>query len=267
MILASNPWRRAGTTVPRALPAALGAALLTMFVIAPASAQISGGQKVEDHGAPQVLVGPDCDITGYKGEARQFVPALVIPDDTPAGITTPVIIIPADGDIIDDVVIKLNASHTWIGDLIVTVRYDVDCDGPAAPISAVLLCRPDVSGDPSSTPPPCGTNAAALGCASNLDCNNTYAFSDAGVASLGQGTFCGATSSTVLPAGCYKPGVGGTPLDVFRGLPKGGCWTLTISDNAALDTGVLCSWGVFLHNQHPVPALSSSWGNVKNLYR
>ncbi len=251
----------------RGLLGAACAFTLAAVVAAPASAQVVGNQKIGENGPAVVLIGPDCDITGYKGEQRQFVPPLAIPDASPAGITTPLILIPADGDVIDDVIITMNASHTWVGDLIVTVNYDEDCAGPGGPISAVLLCRPDASGDPSQTPPPCGTSAAALGCSSNLDCNNTYSFGDAAVASLGVGAFCGPTSATVLPGGCYKPGAGGTPLAIFRGLAKGGCWTLTVSDNAALDTGVLCSWAVFLRNQHPVPAQSSSWGQVKNLYR
>jgi len=245
------------------------AACVLAFAVATSFAQGIGGHgtKVEVGGPPVVLVGPDCDITGYKGEERQFSPPLTIPDADPAGVTTPPIAIGADGDNIDDVIIKLSASHTWIGDLIVTVTYNPTCDPAAPAVSAVLLCRPDASGDPTLTPFPCGTSASALGCASNLDCNNTYSFSDDAVASLGEGTYCGATSSTVLPTGCYKPGVGGSPLAVFRGLPKGGCWTLTVSDNASLDTGVLCGWSVFLRNQHPTPAKGASWGLVKGTYR
>jgi len=245
------------------------AACVLAFAVATSFAQGIGGHgtKVEVGGPPVVLVGPDCDITGYKGEERQFSPPLTIPDADPAGVTTPPIAIGADGDNIDDVIIKLSASHTWIGDLIVTVTYNPTCDPAAPAVSAVLLCRPDASGDPTLTPFPCGTSASALGCASNLDCNNTYSFSDDAVASLGEGTYCGATSSTVLPTGCYKPGVGGSPLAVFRGLPKGGCFSLTVSDNAALDTGSLCGWSVFLRNQHPTPTLGASWGLVKGMYR
>jgi hypothetical protein len=226
--------------------------------------------KVEDHGPPVILVGPDCDHTDYKGEQRQFVPPLAIPDNNPVGILTPPIVLPADGDIINDVIIQLQMSHTWIGDLIVTVTYDPDCNGPQvqAPVSATILCRPDVTGDPTMTPAPCGDDDGAVGCGSDLSCNNTYSFSDDATASLGIGAFCGATSATVLPTGCYKPSpVGGTPLSVFRGLLKGGCWTLAISDNAAIDTGSLCSWAVFVRNQKPVPAQQASWGHLKSQYR
>jgi len=225
------------------------------------------GGKVEDNGLPVTMIGPDCDVTAYKGEERQFSPPLDIPDSNPAGVTTPPIVIPADGDNIDDVIVKLLASHSWVGDLIVTVNYYVDCNPAVPPVSAVLLCRPDANGDLASTPIPCGTNANGLGCSSDLSCNNTYSFSDDAAASLGVGAFCGATSATVLPTGCYKPSVGGTPLAVFRGLPKGGCWTLTVSDNASLDTGVLCGWSVFLRNQHPTPTKGASWGLVKGTYR
>jgi hypothetical protein len=246
-------------------------ACVIAFAAATSSAQGVGGgghgTKVEVGGPPVILVGPDCDITAYKGEERQFSPPLVIPDADPAGVSTPPIIIPPDGDNIDDVIIKVRASHTWIGDLIIVVSYYPDCNPAVPPVSAVLLCRPDVSGDPAQTPVPCGSNANGLGCASNLDCNNTYSFSDEAIASLGVGTYCGATSSTVLPTGCYKPSVGGTPLSVFRGLRKGGCWTLTVSDNASIDTGALCGWSVFLRNQHPTPTLGASWGQMKGMYR
>jgi len=246
-------------------------ACVLALAAATSSAQGIGGRghgtKVEVGGPPVILVGPDCDITGYKGEERQFSPALVIPDANLTGVTTPPIAIGADGDNIDDVIIKVRASHTWVGDLIMTVTYDPDCD-PASPnVSAVILCRPDVSGDPAFTPVPCGTNDNSSGCSSDLDCNNSYLFSDEATASLGIGTFCGATSSTVLPGGCYKPGPGGTPLSIFRGLPKGGCFTLTITDNAFLDSGVLCGWSVFLRNQHPTPTHGASWGLVKGMYR
>ncbi|MEP7028399.1 MAG: hypothetical protein ABI960_07380 [Candidatus Eisenbacteria bacterium] len=263
MILASNPHgsRR------RELAGALTAAALVLLLAGPAAAQMVGNPKIENNGPAQVLTGPDCDISNYKAEARQFSPPLSIPDNDPAGITTPPIILPADGDIIDDVVITMNLEHTWIGDLVIHVSYDPDCGGAAGPVTAVLLCRPDGSGDLTQTAPPCGSDAAALGCASDLSCNNTYAFSDEAVAKLGEDAFCGATSSTILPGGCYLPGTGGTPLAIFRGMPKGGCWTLTISDNAAIDTGALCSWAVYTRNQHPVPAKAASWGNVKHLYR
>jgi hypothetical protein len=224
--------------------------------------------KIEDGGPPVIMVGPNCDSTDYKGEQRQFVPPLSIPDNNPVGILTPPIVLPADGDIINDVIIQLNLSHTWIGDLIVTVTYDQDCDGPLGPVSSTLICRPDVSGDPTMTPFPCGDDPGAVGCGSNLDCNNTYRFSDDAVASLGIGAFCGATSATVLPSGCYKPNpVGGSPLSIFRGLLKGGCWTLSITDNAPIDVGSLCAWSVFVRNQHPVPAQPASWGHVKSQYR
>ena len=248
--------------------AAIGVLALGAAGAPPAQAQVN--RKVEDLLPPVVLVGPNCDITGYKGEQRQFVPPLLVPDNDPLGVTTPPIPIFDDGDLLDDVVVALQMSHTWVGDLIVTVTYDLECGGPAAPaavpVSATLVCRPDGSGDPNQTPLPCGNSATAQGCASDLDCNNFYRFSDEGPGILGVGPSC-ATSATILPSGCYKPGVGGSSLAVFRGMHKGGCWTLHVSDNALLDTGFICSWGVFVRNQHPVPTLQTSWGKVKNHYR
>jgi hypothetical protein len=246
--------------------AAIVVSVAAAFALPLGSVATAGTAKVEDNLPALQLIGPNCDVLGYKFERREFAPPLAIPDDDPGGITTPPIVLPADGDIVNDVVIDLQMNHTWIGDLIATVTYDPDCTGPLPAVSATILCRPDASGAAASTPDPCGDDIGGVGCASNLSCNNAYLFSDDALNSLGIGAFCG-TSATVLPGGCYKPGLGGTPLSVFRGLPKGGCWTLHISDNAFLDTGALCSWSVHVRNQRPVPTIDASWGSVKNIYR
>jgi subtilisin-like proprotein convertase family protein len=55
-------------------------------------------------------------------------------------------------------------------------------------------------------------------------------------------------------------------MSSFNGLPKGGCWTLTVSDNAAADTGSISRWQVSVLNS-PTAAVPSTWGSVKTLYR
>lgn len=204
--------------------------------------------------------GPNCDITGYK--SFELVGTFPIPDASvdgePGSVTIGPIITPPDGDIINDVVIDLRAAHTYVGDLIATVSYDPDCGGPLAPVSARFLCRQ--KGTNATPPAPCGPGAL-FGASSDLLCANQLLFSDEAVLEVANGV----NPATVAP-GCYKPTAGGA-FAIFRGLPKGGCWYLTISDNENLDSGAICQFSVHLRNQHPVPAIPASWGGVKNIYR
>ena len=106
-----------------------------------------------------------------------------------------------------------------------------------------------------------------FGCSSNLSCDNTYYFSDAGVGEIGllpQG--CG-TTSTVIPTGCYLPNTNGDPLSVFDGHEKGGCFTLHISDNSGADIGTVCEWSVFMLNEPVLPVEPATWGQIKTLHR
>ena len=71
-----------------------------------------------------------------------------------------------------------------------------------------------------------------------------------------------------MASGCYKQSdQGGGSFSTWRGLPKGGCWYLTVSDNAAADLGSISGWAIFVRNQRPVSATEASWGEVKGIYR
>lgn len=48
-------------------------------------------------------------------------PNVAIPDNTPAGVTDTIII--ADSGTITDLDVRLDISHSWIGDLIVTLEH------------------------------------------------------------------------------------------------------------------------------------------------
>ena len=217
---------------------------------APAFAQTS---KIPAETSPEA--GPNCDITGYK--SFEITGQFQIPDGDPTGVTIGPILTPADGDIINDVIIDLRAQHTWIGDLIAVVTYDPDCDGPLAAVSTRILCRQ--RGTSAAAPGPCGTGTG-FGCSGDLTCGGQLLFSDEATAEVAVGT-----CPTAIPPGCYKP-TGGS-LSIFRGLLKGGCWYLTVSDNASDDVGQVCQFSVHLRNQRPTPANSATWGNVKNIYR
>jgi hypothetical protein len=83
----------------------------------------------------------NCDLTGYKSEVRTFNPGIAVPDNNPAGVTTPAIQFAADGSTIADVVIDILMTHTWIGDIVATVQYDETCDG-TVDATSVVICRP-----------------------------------------------------------------------------------------------------------------------------
>jgi len=239
----------------RALRTTVFAAACLALLTGPAFAD-----KIADE-IPDESAGPNCDVTGYKTERQIFSTPVPIPDNVAAGVTVGPIFMPPDGDIINDVVLELKATHTWLGDLILTLSYDPDCDGPAAAIPARVLCRQ--RGTNAASPPPCGTATGTFGCSADFVAANTYSFSDDAAAPMAEGA-CGNPVAT----GCYKQtSNGGQAFSIWRGLPKGGCWSMNISDNAGADTGAIQQWAVHVRNQRPVPAEVASWGQVKGIYR
>jgi hypothetical protein len=220
--------------------------------------------KDEDVVGEEPNAGPNCDITGYKTERIVYPTPVSIPDNVPGGVTLGPIFMPPDGDIINDVVLEVRGTHTWIGDVILDLIYDPDCTGPAAGIPVRVICRP--RGTAAAGRVPCGTNTSttAFGCSGDLVANNTYLFSDDALAPIG----VGATCTTTLASGCYKQqDQGGGSFSTWRGLPKGGCWYMTVSDNEGADTGTITQWAVYVRNQRPVEVTAKSWGSVKNIYR
>jgi hypothetical protein len=238
-------------------------AAFVLVVAAPAFAQ----DKVGDE-SPAPDAGPNCDITGYKTERQTLTPPFAFSDNTATDVLVGgPLLMPADGDIINDVVLELTWNHTWVGDVVLTLSYDVDCEGPAAEVSTRVVCRP--RGTVATTAVPCGPNATSVGCGSNIGTSATnsanlpatYRFSDEAVAPIAEGT-----CPTLTPAGCYKPSTGST-FAIFRGLNKGGCWRLRAADYAAGDVGTITTWAVNVRNQTPVPVTAASWGQIKSTYR
>ena len=221
--------------------------------------------KDEDSLPDEPAAGPNCDVTGYKTERIVYPTPVAIPDNVPAGIFLGPIFMPPDGDIINDVILELRGTHTWIGDVILDLIYTPDCaTPPAAGIPARVICRP--RGTAAQARVPCGTNTStvAFGCSGDIGAANTYLFSDEGVNPIGVGTTC----TTTLAGGCYRQSdQGGQAFSIWRGLPKGGCWYLRVSDNEGADTGAISQWAVYVRNQRPVAATPKTWGSVKDIYR
>ncbi len=240
-------------------------ALRTTMVLACAGlmlgSTLSFAQSKDEDSLPGFDIGPNCDVGGYKTERIYYPAPVAIPDDDDAGITLGPIFMPPDGDIVNDVILEMNWTHSWLGDIILDLSYDPDCSGPGAATTARVLCRP--RGTVALAPPPCG-GTTGFGCSGDLNAANVYMFSDDAVNPLGVNATCTAT----LAGGCYKQSdQGGSPFSIWRGLPKGGCWYIHASDNAAADTGGIIGWAIFVRNQRPVSATDASWGQVKNIYR
>jgi len=203
--------------------------------------------------------GPNCDLSNYKSSYQVLTPPLAIPDNVPAGVIVGYIDQPADGTIFDDVILDVQLSHTWVGDLIMTLAYFQDCASANPTATTNVLCRQ--RGTNAGSPPPCGPLTGSFGCSGDLSCNNTYYFSDDALGPMAEGT-----CATLIPGGCYKP-ASGNSMAVFRGLAKGGCFRLSVSDNAAADVGTVCSWSIHTRNTGPVETLTGTWGKLKAIYR
>jgi len=201
-----------------------------------------------------------CDLTLSKPVGQSYPQPVAIPDHDPNGIVFGPIISDAHPlEVMSGIILEVKLQHTWVGDLRVRLAYDVNCDAtPEA--AAMVLCRP--RGTTALTPAPCGTGTG-FGCSGDLTCANTYRFDDASTTPLGVGA-----CTPTIPSGCYGTAVdGGTPLSVFSGLPKLGCWTLTVIDAGSGDVGALCEWTVWENKQPPVGVEVAPWGRIKALYR
>lgn len=231
-----------------------GWALLALLIV---SAPAYADSKFEDNMPPGETGEAICDTVALKLDGTvAHSPALAIPDNLPAGVSSGPLNVPNDGTTFVNVVLALSMAHTWIGDIVVRLDYYADCASPAPTASANVICRPGSNA--------CGPSGTLVGCSSNFVTANETRYSDLAINSLPQS---GCTSATNIAAGCYRPtGTGATPLSVFTGLPKGGCFRLFLQDNFAADLGTLARWSVYSINS-PTPSLPISWGNVKGMYR
>jgi len=225
--------------------------LLTVCALAVTASTALAAVKVPDE-TPGPLTGPTCDVTGYTvGSAV----GAAIPDNVPAGVTLAAISFSDPGAFFTDVILGVNGTHTWLGDLIGTLTYDIGCDG-SAEASVQVFCRP--RGTNATAPAPCGSGTG-FGCSADLVAANELRFGDPSVTLLASGT-----CANPVAAGCYKPS---SPLAAFNGLPVGGCFKLNVSDNAASDTGGINTYQVYYTYDRPVPVANRTWGQVKSFYR
>jgi hypothetical protein len=188
----------------------------------------------------------DCITDGYDCYCGGDGLNLTIPDDDPEGLMLGAIPSGGGGGAIVDVILAVELYHTWAGDLRVWLLYDVECDG-TPDVQGEVLCRIGLDGCPEDG---C--------CGASADLAGLYEFDDT------VGSIEDDTSS--FPPGCYGPDYDSLGLDVFDGLPTGGCWYLFLADGASGDVGTVDSWQVCVMSRVS-PVESSTWSHVKSLYR
>lgn len=151
---------------------------------------------------------------------------------------------------IEEVAVNLNLFHTLVGDLIVRMGYDRDCDGIVDTEEVTLMCRPGRG---------C-TGGTGRGCEANA--GGFYVFTS-GVAA----EFAEPCPADFVAGGCFGV-VDGTPdFDVFHGEPLGGCFWLYVEDAEAGETGFLKSFAVSITEMTcAVPIEQASWGHVKAVF-
>jgi len=127
------------------------------------------------------------------------------------------------GAFFGDLTVSLDLSHTWAGDLTITLEH--------AGVSVTLLDRLGVPEDDFGN---------------GADLAGQYDFTDQAFAETWDAyEVDGPNAGVTIPTGAYQVNnTDGTRLNDFRGIDIGGIWTLTISDAARLDTGHLNVWSM-----------------------
>lgn len=158
-----------------------------------------------------------------------------IPDNSVAGRTSVVTI--TENQIIQDASFSVEGlSHSWIGDLIITVAHSTSGK------TATLMHRVGTTANPNST-------------GDSSDMNGTYTFND-GNPSIWTAAANGDTDFDV-PASTYDAsGINESLVslnDLFAGETTQGDWTFTISDNNANETGSFVQTSVRFVTAVPEP--------------
>ena len=142
-------------------------------------------------------------------------PSVSIPDINPTGVSSTITV--TDSFAITDANVRLQVTHTWVGDLIVRLSHN-----GGTPVT--IVDRPGFTG-------------TGFGC--NQPNYNNVILDDQG---------SGGAIETICLANLTSPPnyTPNNPLSAFNGENSSGTWTLTISDNASGDTGTLVSWSIIL---------------------
>jgi subtilisin-like proprotein convertase family protein len=145
---------------------------------------------------------------------------LAVPDNTPAGVNT-ILVVPATSiNPNSALMVRINMTHTWVGDLIFKLT---------SPCGVTYLF--DRPGVPVST----------VGNSDNLAGVYTFDLNAASVIPEN------ASTGTIAPGSYHPSDINGASQN-WAGLTfpcnAGGNWTLNISDNAGGDVGTLADWAI-----------------------
>jgi subtilisin-like proprotein convertase family protein len=136
---------------------------------------------------------------------------VAIPDNNPAGIESDLVV--ATNVVLTDVNVRVQISHTWVGDLILTLIAPDNTE-------ITLLDRPGVP------------VTSTVGCSDN---NMDVTFDDAAGGDLE--SLCAGNDPWFV--GSAAPA---EALAALNGMSSAGTWTLRVSDNAGADTGTIDDW-------------------------
>ncbi len=178
-----------------------------------------------------------------------------IPDNNPVGGQSSVVT--DDPGIITTMSLRIQwadvtggklGGHTWVGDLVATLRLAPADGGPA--FTQFLFNRIGA------------TSSTSFGDSS--DFTGSYVFADFATDPTIWQAAASAGSASSVPQGTYWPSTRGAGfqyeqvslMSVFGGRVAAGTWTLNISDSVSGDTGGIVGWSLF------VPGAASAWGLV-----
>lgn len=195
-------------------------------------------------GAPTVLT-DDINVTNDPPEivcmgsgnipmtgSQSSSPGTAIPDNNPTGVSVTMNV--TDNVSITDLDINLTITHTWVGDLKVTI------ESPAG-TTALIVDRP-------------GGTGTGVGCSGD----NILATLDDEAATPVENQ-CAGSVPTIN--GSFIPN---NPLSIFDGENTMGIWKLTVSDNAGSDTGTINSWGIDYDYEVTAPVLDVTLDGTGN---
>jgi len=201
-------------------------------------------QKPDEIQRPKGADRLDCVTDGY--DAYTGGTGGVVPDADIYGVTFGPLATSGTATM-EDVILKVNMSATWIGDVRMWLLYDSDCDG-YADVTGEVLCRLGLDGCPEED---------CCGCSGNL--LGWYGFDDT-AASIED------DCPSLFAPGCYGPDYDSSGLHPIYGWPSGGCFWLFCADGAGGDATEIFEWEVYVLTEM-TPVEESTWTMVKALFR
>ena len=160
-----------------------------------------------------------CEVGG-KPVTYESSPNASLPDNNPAGVSDTITV--PDSAVITDVNVALQVTHTWVGDLCVTLVHQ-----PTGTTVDLIQRMGEAGGCHLGAP---------FGCQEN---NLNIVLNDGGAG--------GPIESQCVANLSSPPGyIPNNPLAAFNTLDSAGDWTLTVSDNAGADFGTFNSWALII---------------------